>query len=162
MVLDAPVVMLLGHLVGFFFSVVVGAWMVGATVRAMRTSLGVAPVPFAWQSNAVGLLERALYTSAWLVGRPGFVAIWLGLKLAGHWKHGMSGGEAVPGKAAFGVFLIGNGLSLAYGLLGGMMVDWLRFELWPYAIAAPIVLVLFNWYLMPLVPPAGPPAELEE
>jgi len=61
----------------------------------------------------VGIVERLLYTTAFLVNQPGFFAVWLALKVASQWKRW--GGDE---RATYNVFLIGSGLSLIMAFLG--------------------------------------------
>jgi len=61
----------------------------------------------------VGVVERLLYTTSFLVNQPGFVAVWLALKVASQWKRWE--GED---RATYNVFLIGNGLSMIMAYLG--------------------------------------------
>ena len=61
----------------------------------------------------VGIVERLLYTTAFLLNQPGFVAVWLALKVASQWKRWQ--GEE---RATYNVFLIGSGLSLIMAYLG--------------------------------------------
>ncbi len=61
----------------------------------------------------MGLVERLLYTTAFLLNQPGFVAVWLALKVASQW-------ELWKGKerGTYNVFLIGSGLSLIISFVG--------------------------------------------
>ena len=56
----------------------------------------------------VGGLEQFMYTTALLMGFPGFLVVWLALKLAGEWR--MS--ERHTSYAMYNIFLVGNSLSL--------------------------------------------------
>ena len=82
--------------------------------------------PHAHHASMVGVVERVLYTAAWLAGKPEFVAVWLALKVAGQWSRWSGevtlGQEKAAGRAVFNVFLLGNAFSIAYGLVGGLLI----------------------------------------
>jgi len=85
--------------------------------------------PGARSATMIGVVERVLYTTSWLVGKPEFVAVWLALKVAGQWSRwtGSDGvtNTATSGRPIFNIFLIGNAFSIAYGLAGGVLVEML-------------------------------------
>ena len=61
----------------------------------------------------LGIVERGLYTTALLIGAPSWIAVWLALKVAAQWKRWQS-----DERASYNVFLIGNAISVAFGILG--------------------------------------------
>ena len=69
----------------------------------------------------LGMLERAMYTSAWLLGLPQFITIWLGIKTVGQWGTAVGG----SGRLVFNLFLIGNAFSIAFGAMGGLTIKWM-------------------------------------
>ena len=66
----------------------------------------------------LGIVERSLYTTAFLLNQPGFVAVWLALKVASRWKRW----EEVGDRATYNLFLIGSGLSLIMAYVGAWVV----------------------------------------
>ena len=85
----------------------------------------------------LGIFERVVYTSAWVVGHPEFIAVWLGLKTVQR-----SFGTTRADKRSldiFNVYLIGSGFSLAFGVLGGLAITWFANDL---AGRAAVVLVV--------------------
>lgn len=71
-----------------------------------------------WPPILVGFCESILYPTSFLVGKPEFIAIWLALKTAGQWKLWQEGHKDLyEGRRYFQMFLIGNALSVAFGLL---------------------------------------------
>lgn len=138
------------HVFGFLFSLVIGSLMIRATWREMWQNLGRETVAWGWHPQVLGVLERALYTSAWLVGQPGFVVAWLAFKVAGQWRRWTQDVDehGVPGRAYYNIFLICSGLSVAYGVLGGLMVDWCRDGNVLHAVTAPIALLSLNLYVL--------------
>lgn len=58
----------------------------------------------------MGVLERVMYTGAWLLGFYVFIAVWLPLKVAGGWGDWQVKGEV--SRAKFTIMLFGTGLSL--------------------------------------------------
>ena len=65
-------------------------------------------------SVTLGIVERGLYTTALIIYAPEWIAVWLAIKVAGQWRRSEQEGE----KAAYNLFLIGNGLSVLFGLIG--------------------------------------------
>lgn len=61
---------------------------------------------------SVGMLERFLYTMALLAGQPLWFGVWLALKGLHRWSSFESH------EPSYNIFLIGNGLSVAFGVLG--------------------------------------------
>ncbi|MBI2862113.1 MAG: hypothetical protein HYX89_04765, partial [Chloroflexi bacterium] len=82
----------------------------------------VASRPFAWHAGLIGLLERFMYTSAVLVGRPEFIAVWLALKVAGQWA---AWRDPWLGRPIYNLVLIGNALSIIFGAGGGYLARYL-------------------------------------
>jgi hypothetical protein len=61
----------------------------------------------------LGIVERTLYTAALIIGAPEWIAVWLAMKVAVVWSR-WQGEERVT----YNVFLIGNALSVMFGLIG--------------------------------------------
>jgi hypothetical protein len=101
---------------------------------------------FRWTANLVGILERIIYTSSIIFGVQSFIPIWLGVKIISQWKKG----EIENGRAMFNIYLIGTGLSLAYGSAGGQIILWLRNDKVFEAVIAGVALIVLNllmiWY----------------
>jgi hypothetical protein len=66
----------------------------------------------------VSLLESFIYTTATLIGAKEFIAVWLGLKLAGSW----SPTKSEIDRPLYHLFLIGNGLSLTISVGVGLII----------------------------------------
>ena len=94
----------------------------------------------------VGVLERFLYAISWQLEKPEFIGVWLVLKVAGKWKHWTEprklGGQVVSGRSTFNVFLIGNGFSVAYGVLAVFLVKWLEDGLFIQFSWVPLLLIV--------------------
>jgi hypothetical protein len=73
------------------------------------------------------------------MGYPGFIAVWLGLKVVPQWKrwneNTKMAGKELEGRAVFNIFLIGNGLSVVFAGLGAKCIQWLDDGQWNIAIA---------------------------
>jgi hypothetical protein len=61
----------------------------------------------------LGICERASYTAALLLGAPTWIGVWLAIKVAAQWQRWQA-----EERATYNVFLIGNILSIFFGLLG--------------------------------------------
>jgi len=140
----------IGCMIGYVVSVLGGHLATRCVMDALWKSLG-RTVDKAFRiypkhPQMAGVLERALYTAAWQLGKPEFIGVWLAVKVAGQWK-GWSepftdedSGKKIPGRAFFNLFLIGNAFSIAYALVGGLMIEWISKPLLAPAIGVPIVL----------------------
>ena len=147
--------------IGFLVSVFVGHFAVYQLVSVMRENLRkkvADPVtdddiyPHPELSSTVGILERFLYTASWYIGEPGFIVVWLGLKVAGSWQ-GWSQGQkiqgqiVVSGQSLFNVFLLGSGLSLAYAIVGALLIKWIMTCQGWSALFAVLSLIGVTWIL---------------
>ena len=96
----------------------------------------------AWHPRAIGAIEAVLFAGSVTLKHPEFIAIWLGLKVAGSWQGWAKDQKvklriktadaeivvrefSVPGRTVFNVFLIGTALSLIGGCTGGQTITWL-------------------------------------
>jgi hypothetical protein len=106
-------------LAGYFYSTIIGMWMIDWVMKDLVKSVEFKPTDTANNRRAglVGLVERALYTGSLRFNKPEFLALWLIFKVAGQWK----GWTDERGRISS--FLIGSGLSIAYGLLGGALIQ---------------------------------------
>jgi hypothetical protein len=133
-------------LAGYLFSIVVGHWATSALMAAAWNSAlrgsgqaGAGPGAHAEIREAIGLVERVLYTAAWQVGAHWFLGLWLGLKAAGKvrgWDEAPAGPGKTGGRAGFHLFLIGSAVSLIYGVVGAMMISQLNRDSWALALLA--------------------------
>ena len=126
-------------IVGFAFAVVVGHFAIKAAARQMWLAIDLNPDapplrPSPWQPEAVGLIERTLFTGAILTGNAGFVAVWLGLKTVGQWRSWGEGQEStttkriVSGREVYNNFLLGTGLSIGFAATGAYVTKALLAE----------------------------------
>ena len=156
------------YLAGFCFSIIGGAISIWVATGALWKSIGrprnradeeLHPDP---QLPAqVGVLERSLYTASILVGKEQFIAVWLALKMIPKWswyrpsrgngRNGTSDTTKEPSdRSVFNIYLIGNGLSIAYGVAGGLIAKCL-FDQPQHPIRAgafalmPLMLSVFIW-----------------
>lgn len=65
-------------------------------------------------TTQLGMCERASYTAAILLGAPTWIGVWLAIKVGAQWKRW---GEEKD-RATYNVFLIGNLLSIFFGVIG--------------------------------------------
>lgn len=64
------------------------------------------------QSEILGIVERSLYITSFLINAPEFIAIWFTIKMAINWKRWSD----AEGRLLFNIFLIGNGLSIIFSI----------------------------------------------
>lgn len=74
---------------------------------------------FKWSPRRVGVFERVLYTSAVVINKYEFIAVWLAFKVIGEWKDSISKTHA--GRVRTNNFILGNSLSIIFGVLGGIL-----------------------------------------
>ncbi len=79
-------VSILAYLVGYSYSILLGAFFVKRNLDRFYLGYELGRTVENWRSGVVGLAERALYTTSWLLAVPQFIAIWLALKAAGQWE----------------------------------------------------------------------------
>jgi hypothetical protein len=122
------------YIVGYGFAL----WLGGEVVRAFATGswptfdaimrLGEkargerqkeAP-PLPGFSRTIGIVERAAYVTAFIYGQYGFVAVWLGVKVAVSWKQWT---EGVFGRERMNAYLLNNLLSLGYAFVGWLLIE---------------------------------------
>jgi|CXWL01.1.fsa_nt_gi hypothetical protein len=72
-------------------------------------------------SAVVGVLDRFLFTTAFLMGRAEFIAIWLAFKLAGEWNPG----KTELDRALHFIYLIGNGISVIISVGVALLIQTL-------------------------------------
>lgn len=139
--------------IGYTFSTIFGAVLIYRLNQQLYKGLGWKPGqaedelhPQPYHPAMVGVVERSLYTASWQLGKPEFIGIWLVLKVAGQWggwsEDRKVGEKRVLGRAVYNVFLIGNAFSLAYGVVGALMAEWIRTREYDLAVAIPFVLLV--------------------
>ena len=139
---------IVAHVLGYGFSMFVGWLLIAPVVEGLwkphRKSEDAAKLR-SYHGEIVGVLERALYTASWELGKPEFVAVWLALKVAATlgplvWQKLED--RDISLLATYNIPLIGSGLSLAYGVAGGLciqkwlMADWRAVFYMPFALWA--------------------------
>jgi hypothetical protein len=141
------------YALGYLYSVWVGHWFVLSFSRKAWAALGEMPknerdMPYRWTSSLSGIIDRVIYTSSLLFSAREFIAIWLAIKVAVQWKRWEDKEDLGKARASFHIFIIGTGLSLLYGIVGALIVEWLKEADYISAIAFPILLILLNLYFI--------------
>lgn len=136
------------------FSLFVGHFFTKPVVSEMHKTLGESWAKerqsFAWHPSVIGYIERTLYTTAWNLGKPEFIAVWLALKVAGQWKtwtEYVIVNEEKYKVVLYIIFPVGNGLSILYALTGSMIIKWLEDHSWT-TLAAPLALMVASLALL--------------
>ena len=129
---------------GFGFSLVVGHYIVKMNVDNLwkKIQIGDTIIRNQWHPAFIGLIERVMYTSCVLLGWQNFIAVWLALKAVPQWRLWTEVTENLQGRAIFNIFLIGNSLSVIYGVAGGLIVKWLIADEISTAIVVAVLLIL--------------------
>ena len=131
--------------VGFFFSVVVGHWVTKRVVERLHKKPGPdREENYERLPKITGMLDRILYTGAWLTPYREFIGIWLLVKVAKSWKVPGQSLEQIPERkkvkeqwvisgyevGRYNIYLIGNALCVIFGVLGGIFIQTIL-EYWP-------------------------------
>lgn len=130
--MDAQTLLAL-ELIGYYLAACIlsstlGNVLIAALLRIL-TSPNNTPPKHRRLASTMGSIERIMYISAFLIGKPEFIAVWLLVKVAGDWgtrrteSHDAKKQQDEPGvwvgiSPEYMIFLIGNLLSimLAVGL----------------------------------------------
>ena len=103
---------------GFAVSAFVGAIVLWLVIDVLAWSyvakdLKEGPKPRRTLTVPLGIVERIAYTGAIMLGAWAWIGVWLAVKVAAQWKR-WEGDD----RALYNVFLIGNLLSIFFGVLG--------------------------------------------
>lgn len=146
-------------LIGWAFAVIVGNYVVRIIVdrlwKPTQWKEKSEVRPFAYTSKLVGIIERNLYFFSILLGKPEFIAVWFALKVAGQWGRWEGSfdiyGKTIEGRIFYNIFLIGSGLSLAYAVVGALMVDSLETggyeNVGIYMVSILVGTYILKWYI---------------
>ena len=119
---------------GYAYSVVLGGAVIKRTLDCFYIGYEQGRTVENWRAGVVGLVERTLYTTAFLLAFPEFIAVWLALKVAGQWERwkqdwsskGRSDelkAKKDTSRAMYSGYLLGNALSIAFGVTGALMIQ---------------------------------------
>jgi hypothetical protein len=118
------------YLIGYAFAIICSLLIIRLVVDTMWEELRIKWKqdirPYEWHARAVGVVDSALYVTSWLLGVPEFIAVWLAFKVAGLWIKWQGDTRNNVGRAIYNIFIIGNGLSIAYATSGAMIIKWLH------------------------------------
>lgn len=102
----------------YFFSVLFGSVIIRMLIRILKPRVSEKGAKMGRFSWLIGALESFAYTTAWVINQPGFIALWIGVKMAGRWgKRHTDDKEGV-----INVFLIGNLLTICVSVLAGQII----------------------------------------
>ena len=142
-----------GHYIyGLLFITILADILIFNTVEILWKCIGFdrKPEDISWQSHILGCLERILYVFSFRLGKLEFIGIWLALKVGGQWKSWSEdqeiNGRKISGRAIYNIFLIGNALSVLYGIIGAKSIDWCL-QGNSFVITVPAVLVLLTLFI---------------
>ena len=98
-----------------------------------------------WQVLMLGVVERFLYLTSIMIGKPEFIAVWLTIKTV----YLSLSKKDVSGRRIYNNFLVGNGISILYAFAGAGFIQWMTGSVFeesvPLALlsaAAPVILSL--------------------
>ena len=150
---------------GYFYSIGIGHLMIYLLANRMHLSIQRDPnlqahiedevVQFnkKWNRHPqfIGMIERALYTTAIIHGGSEFIGLWIALKTVGRWQIwkdtnsvGSGWTKGLHGRLVFNLFLIVNGFSIAYAFFGARIIKMFNPNLLLNSFAMPTLLILFT------------------
>ncbi len=134
---------ILPYVIGYLGAVVIAHFPIKFIVDELWKSVGTTSDdrPHPWHPHLVGILERILYVTFFLLGKPEFIGFWLALKGVGKWRRWSNN------RYIFNIFLIGNALSVGYSIVGAKLIDWYSSGEWSFVIVVPISLLLATLFL---------------
>jgi hypothetical protein len=110
--------------IGYFVSVIVGAFVIEWIMRRLRKrsevlkdEKGTAKKDM-YLVRWLGVLERILYTTCVIFGQPLGISAWLAVKVITRWK---SEQERWATISRSNIYLIGNLLTVFFGVIGGLL-----------------------------------------
>jgi hypothetical protein len=149
------------YAIGFGFALIVGQIFIGQISVSMYTELGIRNRERAWQSVLLGWIERILFIASLQLGIHEFIAVWLGVKTAGGWKHWSeeywehtnSDGRKIKvlGRHTFNIFLLNQALSIGFAGVGWKLIVWLNQCAWEKAIAIGVSTLIGSTILLIIV-----------
>jgi hypothetical protein len=78
-----------------------------------------------WLPRIVGIFERIIFTTSFIIGKYEFIAIWLGLKVIGSWKNDSYENNKQSSMKLWrireNIFLIGTALSIILSFIAAMV-----------------------------------------
>ena len=138
------------YLVGYFFSIFFGLFFVKLIVGKFWEKNDLKKkTARSFQISTMGCIDKFIYTTSLLIGYPQFIAVWLAYRVAGRWHISVKE-KILMSSVGYNIHMIGTGLSLIYGVTGGLMVKWLICDI-TKAIIFPLFLVLCSYFLYKLV-----------
>ena len=114
---------------GYFVSCILGHFIAGPVINKLwrvaedhlqkqniesNFPLRSPPVISFWH----GFIERAVYTSSIVLGKPEGIAVWLAFKAIMRLNTNPSDPRHVPGSP---IYMIGTAINLAFGVIGGLI-----------------------------------------
>lgn len=119
------------YVVGYGVSVGVGAvviwWFIEKVLRKKycekRGENDCGKPSLVWLPISMGILDRILYTTAWIISQEVFIGVWLAVKVARGWKVPEERKATASSVVRYNVFLIGNALCVIFGVSGGMIIN---------------------------------------
>jgi len=129
--------MVVNYIIGYLYSLGIGTILTYYLANFTGKAIGEfkeGDEYYRWTAGIVGVTERFLYTSAILFNKIEFIGVWFLLKVASKWRRwgDKDVGDTNEGKkvyrerANFNSYLTNTGLSLAYGVMGGKIIFWLK------------------------------------
>lgn len=109
-------------LLGLLLSVGLGNSITRILVRYMKAKIDEPKEYMGKFTLPLGILESFSYTFAWVFDHPTFIALWLGLKMAGRWP---TTREKPEYKGEINSFLIGNLSTIIFSVLAGVLIKYL-------------------------------------
>lgn len=140
------------YFLGYLFSIGIGQFLIGVFSNAAWSAIedkNTRPKDsFRWTTAMVGVFERLIYTSSIVLDAKEAIAVWLAFKIAYQWRkwegEKTDSASLAKGRAFYNLYLLGTGFSLAYGVLGGLLITWLKNKDFDLALVSIALLIFIN------------------
>lgn len=110
---------MLAYPIGLAFAVFGGHLAIKLILDAVHARLGTTRAE-SWLPAIVGGLERALFAASWQLGKVEFIAVWFAMKAGWSWPwKQQAADDPLAQRLSQYTFLLGSGLSVAFGSVGG-------------------------------------------
>ena len=114
-------------LAGILVSVALGHFFTKYTVRYLRKYIVVEPESYKLTAS-LGCIDRIIFTILYVVGQYSLIATWFGIKIAHRiirYSRIKTKEELRDTSERINVFLIGNIVSLTFGIIGGVIIKFI-------------------------------------
>lgn len=114
---------IIGNLIWGYVITTVGGLIVIGLILELLYRIEKEPNNFRLVGGILGVVDRLLYLTALLGGKPELIAVWLAIKTAPTWaKRKGKNVDPISANVRWAISLIGNGLSILFAVIGYLFI----------------------------------------